>query len=69
MSRNPASAILHAAVRRMESTWAEVARDWQDEVAVRFASEFWEPLEAATARYAAALDELEAALGEAKNDC
>ena len=69
MSGIPASGLLHAASRRLESIWAEVSRDWRDEVAARFASEFREPLAAATARYAAALDELEAALGEAENEC
>ena len=68
MNGNSLSGKMHAASMRLAATWAEVARDWQDEVATRFGNEFWEPLDEAVGRYRAALEELEAALDEADRD-
>jgi hypothetical protein len=46
--------------------WSEVQRDWKDEVAVRFAHEYWEPLLEAINHYLKTLQELETNLDEAE---
>jgi uncharacterized protein YukE len=68
MSGNSPGGTVRDAGSRLASVWAEVAREWQDEVAKRFLDEFWEPLVEAIDLYRMALEELEAALAEAESD-
>jgi uncharacterized protein YukE len=65
MARNQSSQIVHEAKARLLSEWSRIAEFWRDEVARKFAHQFWEPLNSSIAQYFKAVEELEDALDKA----
>lgn len=66
MNRARSSVVLHEASGRLAATWNRTVEIWRDEVATRFANEFWKPIDQAVHQYLNAIERLEEALVEAE---
>jgi protoheme ferro-lyase len=62
MNSGPLSARLRAAEANLAAEWNRTTFEWRDQVAVRFAMEYWQPLERTIRQYLEAVENLEKCL-------
>jgi hypothetical protein len=67
MTGDRLSAVIRQAEARLRAEWGRTAEVWRDEVAARFTSQFWGPLERSIAQYLDAVEELEEVLNEVES--
>jgi hypothetical protein len=68
MAKDKLSRAIREAEARLVAEWGRTTDVWRDEVATRFAREFWEPLERSISQYLNAVEALEGALNEAERE-
>ena len=57
------------AFKSLKLEWDGTENIWRDQVRKDFAESYWEPLEARIASVLSAMDRLDQALGQMKNEC
>jgi hypothetical protein len=68
MAKDQLSKAIHEAEAGLAGEWRRTKDVWRDEVATRFANEFWAPLERSIAQYVRVVEELEDGFAEIERE-